>query len=238
MNWVIALSAAAVGYLLGSISFARIIMKRVAPDTELTGIDIEIPDADEAVHLEAVAGTAVSMKLGGKWGGLTGILDILKVLVPTVVFRFVFRDAPYYLLVAAMGMVGHNWPIYYRFKGGRGISPMTGGFLAVAPIGTIVTSIVGMFVGLALKMILLSFMLGPLLMIPWLSWRTRSIAHIGYAVFVNLLFAVAMIPDIQGILDRKRRGIAGDFTQAMELTPMSRGIKKMGVRLGMIKDDE
>jgi glycerol-3-phosphate acyltransferase PlsY len=133
--------------------------------------------------------------------------------------------------------VGHNWPIYYRFKGGRGLSPMYGGFLAVAPLGSIVTSLVGMFIGLALKQVLLSYMLGPWLMIPWVWWRTRDLAHVGYALFVNLLFMVAMIPDIRGILDRRRRGVSGDFAQAMEMTPMGRGIKKMGVRLGLMKDE-
>lgn len=222
---------------MGSVSFARIVMRLVAPDTELTGIELGSTKDGEKIHVSSFSGTAVSMKLGGKWGGFTGIMDILKVLIPGLVFRFAFRDAPYYLIVASMGMVGHNWPIYYRFKGGRGLSPMTGGFLAVAPIGTIVTSMIGVFLGLALKKVLLAYMLGPWLMIPWILLRYRDLAHVGYALLVNLLFTVAMIPDIRGIIDRRRRGVSGDYMQAMEMTPQGRGMKKIGIRLGLIKEN-
>jgi glycerol-3-phosphate acyltransferase PlsY len=222
---------------MGSISFARIIMRFVAPDMEMTGIELMSAKGKEKIHISSFSGTAVSMKLGGKWGGFTGILDILKVLLPALVFRFAFRGAPYYLIVASMGMVGHNWPVYYRFKGGRGLSPMTGGFLAVAPVGTIVTSMASLFLGFKLKRVLLSYMLGPWLMIPWIWLRFGDIAHVGYALLVNVLFGVAMIPDIRGMIDRRRRGVSGNYAQAMEMTPQGRSMKKLGIRLGMIKEN-
>jgi glycerol-3-phosphate acyltransferase PlsY len=236
MEWPIALLAAAAGYLLGAISWARIIIKLVKPDTVLSGIELPGTEPDETFQMDAVSATALSIKLGGKWGGFTGILDILKVLVPTLVFRLVFPDTPYYLITAAMGMVGHNWPIYYRFKGGRGISAMYGGFLVVAPLGSIITSFAGMFIGLALQQILLSFMLGPWLMIPWVWWRTRDLTHVGYIVLANLLFVLAMIPDIRSILKYRREGRAADLMEAMEMIPQTQGMKKMGIRLGLIKE--
>ena len=113
---------------------------------------------------------------------------------------------------------------------------MTGGLLAVAPIGTIVTSMASLLLGFALKKVLLSYMLGPWLMIPWVWLRFRSIAHVGYALLVNMLFTVAMIPDIRGMIDRRRRGVSGDYMQAMEMTPQGRGMKKLGIRLGLIKE--
>jgi glycerol-3-phosphate acyltransferase PlsY len=237
MNWMTALLAAAVGYLLGSVSFARIVMRLVAPDVALTGIELEAPATGEKIHVSAISGTAVSVKLGGKWGGITGILDILKVAVPTLAFRLIVRDAPYYLITATMGMVGHSWPLYHRFKGGRGISPMTGGFLVIAPLGTIVSSVVGLFAGLALRQVVLSYMLWPWFMIPWVWWRTRDAAHVGYAVAVNVLFLLALVPDLPGIVSRARRGANGDYMAAMEMTPQGRGIKRIGVRLGLIKED-
>ena len=233
----IALLAAVVGYLCGSISFARIIYYLVAPGEELTGMELDIEGSDEKVHVRAVSGTAVSVKLGGKWGGITALLDILKAAIPTLVFRLLYPGTPYYLLAATTALAGHNWPLYYRFKGGRGLSPLIGGFLVVDWLGTLITSTVGMFFGLVvLKRVLLSYMLGNWLMLPWLWFRTRDLAHVIYAIVVNLLFVLAMIPDIRGIIDRRKRGLEGDVGAAMELTPMGRGIKKMANRLGLMQD--
>jgi glycerol-3-phosphate acyltransferase PlsY len=232
-----ALLAAIVGYLFGSISFARIIVKLVAPDQEITGMELDVADSDETVTVSAVSGTAVSMKLGAKYGGLTAILDILKVLIPTLVIRFAFPGATYFLITAAMGLIGHNWPLYHRFKGGRGLSPIYGGLLAVDWLGSLLMSFVGMFLGLVvLKNVLVSYMAGMWLMIPWLWIRTRDLAYVAYAVFLNVMFAVAMIPEIRGIMDRKRRGVEGDFAAAMEATPMGRMIKQMANRVGLLKD--
>ena len=94
----IALLAAAVGYLFGSISFARIIVKLVAPDAEITGMEFDVAGTDEKVSVSAVSGTAVSMKLGAKHGGLTAILDILKVTIPTLVIRFAIPGTTYFLI--------------------------------------------------------------------------------------------------------------------------------------------
>jgi glycerol-3-phosphate acyltransferase PlsY len=233
----IALLAAVVGYLCGSISFARIIYRLVAPGEELTGMELDIEGSDEKVHVGAVSGTAVSVKLGGKWGGITALLDILKAAIPTLIFRLLYPGMPYYLLAATGALAGHNWPLYHRFKGGRGISPLLGGFLVVDWLGTLITSTVGMTFSLVvLKNVVLSYMLGNWLMIPWLWFRTRDLAHVIYAIVVNVLFVVAMIPDIRGIIDRRKRGIDGDVSVAMEMTPMGRGIKKIAQRLGMMRE--
>jgi glycerol-3-phosphate acyltransferase PlsY len=238
MNWDpwIALLAAAVGYLCGSISFARIIVRLVA-DQEITGMEFDIQGNEETVRVEAVSGTAVSVKLGGKWGGITALLDILKAALPTLAFRLLYPGTPYHLLTATTALAGHNWPLYHRFKGGRGLSPLIGGFLVVDWLGTLVTNVVGMVFGLVVvRNVLVSYMLGIWLMIPWLWFRTRDPAYVIYAVVVNLLFVAAMIPDIRGMIDRKQRGIELDMSASMDMLPMGRGIKKMANRLGLMRD--
>ena len=238
MDVRIALLAALVGYLLGSISFARVIMKLVAPEEDLTGMDLDT-GTTETFRVETVGGTAVSVKLGAKYGMLTALLDILKIVFPTLAFKLVYPGMPYYLITATTGLVGHNWPLYYRFKGGRGLSAMYGGFLVVDWIGTLVTAVVGMFLGLVVfRNVFLSYLLGPWLMVPWLWFRTRDPWHVAYAVLVNLLFVLAMIPEIRTMRDHKRRGIEGDMEASLDATPMGRGIKKMANRLGLLQDSQ
>jgi len=237
MNWQILLLAAIVGYLLGSISFARVINRLVAPEEEITGMELDTGSA-EKIRVEAVSGTSISMKLGAKYGGITAILDILKVAIPTLAFKLAYRDAPYFLATAAMGLIGHNWPLYHRFKGGRGLSAIYGGFLVVDWIGSLVTSFVGMFLGIVvLRNVFVSYLAGLWLMIPWIWFRTRDPAHLMYVIFVNVIFVLAMIPEIRNIRDRRRRGVQGDFAGAMEATPMARGIKKIANRFGLLQEE-
>lgn len=238
MNWLIALLAAVVGYLCGSISFARIVVGIAAPGEEITGMEFEDADSGETYHVAAVSGTAVSMKLGAKYGSLTGLLDMLKVTIPTLAFRFGFPEAPYFLLTAAMGLVGHNWPLYHRFKGGRGISPIYGGMLATDWVGSLVTAFGGMIVGLVvLRNLMLSFSAGLWLMIPWLWIRTHDLAHVAYAVFINVIYSVAMIPEFRRAIDYSRRGVQVDFSRSMESIPMARMLKKMVNRVGLFRDE-
>ena len=236
MDIQVALFAAVVGYLLGSISFARIVNRIVAPDEQITGIEVETR-SKEKFQVETVGGTSISMKLGAKYGGLTALLDMLKVAIPTLAFRFGYPGAPYFLITAAMGLLGHNWPIYHRFKGGRGLSAIYGGLLVIDFVGSLITSIVGMVLGVAvIKDVFTSYLAGLWLMIPWLWFRTHDLAHLAYIVFVNAIFLVAMIPEIRMMQDLKRRGMQDDMMTAMEATPMTRGIKKIAQRFGLYQD--
>lgn len=232
MEWQIVLLAGVIGYLTGSVSFARIVSRLADPDVEITGIELE------DMHVDAISGTAVSMKLGPRLGGLTAILDILKVAVPTLVFRLLYRGEPYFLVTAALGLVGHNWPLYYRFRGGRGLSAIYGGFLVIDWVGALVTSLVGMSLGMfVLQDVLVSYLAGLWLMIPWIWFRTHDFAYLAYVVFVNLVYFAAMTPEIRQVMELRRAGKASNASEAMEATPMGKMIKKMVSRFGLFEDE-
>jgi glycerol-3-phosphate acyltransferase PlsY len=185
------------------------------------------------VQLDAIAGTVVATKLGERYGCLSASLDMLKVAAPTLAFRLAHPDAPYFLIAAALGVVGRDRPLYYRFKGGRGLSAIYGGFLVIDPIGTLFTSLVALLVGLLMKNILVSYLAGTWLMIPWFWFRTADPAYLAYVVAVNIMFMLVLIPEISLMRDRQRRGVEVDFDAALEATPMGRGLKKLATRLGL-----
>jgi glycerol-3-phosphate acyltransferase PlsY len=237
MDLWIALLAGVGGYLLGSVSFARAIVKRVAPTQAIAGMDMAVPGANEVMHVGAISGTAVSMQLGSKWGGITALLDMTKVFVPTLALRLLYPGRAYALIAAGMGLIGHNWPVYHRFRGGRGLSAIYGGFLAIDPIGALVTSLVGMFGSLfILRNVVVSYLAGLWLMIPWIWFRTRDLGHLLYVIAANAIFVLALIPDIRRVLEYRRRGIKRDVAAEMDLIPMGRHIKKMALRLGLLRD--
>jgi glycerol-3-phosphate acyltransferase PlsY len=236
MDASIALFSVAVGYLTGSLSFARIVTRIAAPEIEITGIEYELSDRDETMHVEAIAGTAVEAQLGSKLGCLTGILDILKVLIPTLTFKLVYPESSYYLITAGMGLVGHNWPLYHRFKGGRGISAIYGGFFVLDSIGIIFTSILGMVLGLSvLRNVLVAYTAGVWLMIPWIWLRTHDPAQLAYVMFCNLILIIAMIPEIRSISAYLRSGGKMNYEASIQMTPMGRGITEFRNRLGQSK---
>ncbi len=62
------------------------------------------------------------------------ILDLLKGLVPALVFLWCTSYQPAQLILPATALVlGHNFPVWTRFKGGRGLSTAAGIMLAVNP---------------------------------------------------------------------------------------------------------
>ena len=93
--------------------------------------------------------------------------------------------------------------------------------------------------GMALKSVLLAYTGGTWLMIVWLWIRTRGDpAYVIYAIAANLIMALAMIPDVRNIIDRRRRGVSGSYAGAMEVTPMGRGITKLARRLGLMQEKD
>jgi len=129
--WDILLILAA--YLLGSVPFAYLVTKAVR------GIDIR------EVGSGNVGATNVGRALGRKWGILVFALDVLKGFLPTLAALLlhgcVIGQVKLPLGVALTGfaaVAGHNWPIFLKFKGGKGMATSCGVFLAVFPPGLLI----------------------------------------------------------------------------------------------------
>ncbi|MCK7490027.1 MAG: glycerol-3-phosphate acyltransferase [Anaerotruncus sp.] len=169
MDPLIALAAAFGGYLVGAVSMARIVTRLVAPSTKITDrFEVGLEGSDKTLVLGTVSASWVSHHVGSKWGFLTYVLDMLKIVVPAVVLRKIWPAEPYFLVAAAAGVAGHIWPAYHKFKGGRGISAIYGGFIVIDWIGMLVCSVGGMLLGLVvLRDVLAAYMAGVLLLIPW-----------------------------------------------------------------------
>lgn len=200
---VILLGAGA--YLIGAVSFARIVAGRVIPDADISSTTMELVGG-ATIEYGGVSATAVGARTGPKWGIVVGVLDMLKAFLPVLAVRLIWPDENYHLVVAVMVIVGHNWPIYYRFHGGRGQSPLYGGLAAVDWVAIPVTTIVGMFIGLVvLRDMFFAYTLGQFLLIPWFMWQGTT-AEVVYAVAINLIFIVATIPEAGSYFEKRKAG--------------------------------
>lgn len=116
------LSLLFIAYLVGSIPFGLLISQAVGR------VDIR-------QHGSGNIGTANVLRIMGKGAAaLTLIGDLLKGFLPVLAARLLGGSE---LLLAGVGMaavVGHNWSIYLRFTGGKGVATSFGALLAMTPL--------------------------------------------------------------------------------------------------------
>jgi glycerol-3-phosphate acyltransferase PlsY len=232
----VAFVAAAVGYFIGAFSSTRLMAGIVAPGTDLSRTTYVAKGGKQTMEVTSVNATALALRAGPKVGLITGLLDMLKVFVPTLAFRLLYHQEPYFLIVALAGMAGHVWPVYYRFKGGRGISAVYGGLLAIDPLGAVVTSVIGPMLGMLIRDAYTTYVGGMLLLIPWFWFRTHDLRYVAYAVALNVIFLLASLPEIRDYLRIRQEGFeAPPYEEMLQTTPMGQGLYKMGVHLHLIK---
>lgn len=223
-------------YLIASISGARLmtaLFARGTPVPEETELRLE--GSDKVLVMKSVSATSVSANVGPRYGFMTYLFDMLKVFIPVFLLRTLQPGTEYYLVAATTGVVGHIWPLYHGFKGGRGISAIYGGVFAINWPGVLVTAFAGMILGFAvLKDLYITYMAGLWFLIPWLWWRTRDPYVVLYAVVVNVLFFISSVPEARAWYRIKKEPVWNDPTEAWKISAMGRGIIKMGARLGFI----
>jgi len=240
MDPIVLLVAVVVSYFIGSISFGRLIMRFVKPKEVLDDVELKFDGMEEGIKLSSVGGNTVSMKLGARGGCAVGLLDILKAFIPTLIFRLLYPDQPYFLFAGLAAFIGHNWPIYYRFKGGRGISPFYGGLFAIDPLGAVVVAVTSLVLGtFIMKDMLVAYTGGVVLIIFWFLGTKFSdpmfVYYMGYAISINILFIVAMLPEIRQIIALRKKYGKGDVGTSMEAFPMGQHMLKLMKKFGLEK---
>jgi len=134
------------------------------------------------------------------------------------------------LIAAVGGVLGHIWPIYYRFHGGSGFSAIMGGLLVIDWLAVLVSPIAGLLIGMLIFRNMIVATLSWLwLLIPWFWWRfDGDPIYISYTVVVNLLFVLAMIPEYRTAMKYKQEGKYIEYgLGALKANPMGRGMLKM-----------
>ncbi len=126
MIWWQVLLVVLISYMVGNISFSRILARTKKKDITKLG-----------------SGNAGSTNVLRNFGLLMGVinlvLDILKGFLPAFLSYIIFGHDLIYLYIAGISvMVGHIYPVVYLFKGGKGIASMLGVFLAADPIATLI----------------------------------------------------------------------------------------------------
>jgi len=156
MNFVILIIAS---YLLGSVSFAALIAKVHGKELR------EIGSGN-------VGATNLSRAVGKKWGYFCFCLDVLKGFLPMFVGGRIISTPPsvlelfLWLVVGIAAILGHIFPVYLKFKGGKGVATSFGIALGLWPYYTIcagVTFLVWIIVVLKWRYISLGSIVGSII---------------------------------------------------------------------------
>lgn len=118
MNYVI---IAIIAYLLGSISFGMIVAKLAGG-----------PNLRE-VGSKNTGATNVLRVMGVKVGLTVFVLDILKALIACIIGR-VWMGLNGAMIAGLAVVLGHNWPCFFQFKGGKGVASTLAVMLMTFPI--------------------------------------------------------------------------------------------------------
>lgn len=183
-----------VAYLSGSIPFGLILGK-------MKGIDIR-------QYGSGNIGTSNVARILGKKAAIATLLgDGLKGLLPVLLARMVIGNENMWPLIATglAAVIGHNWPIWLRFKGGKGVTTTYGAFLGITWLPALVTILVWVLVSkLTHKASLAALISSPCApLFAWLAGmilRTPALPALVFGLIACALIYIRHIANIQRLL--------------------------------------
>ena len=111
------LLSALIGYLVGTVNPAYILGK-------LKGVDVRKKGSKNAGASNAL------ILLGKTMGAICAVFDIAKAALVVFLMSVLFPEAQTFAITAAFCIIGHLFPFYMGFKGGKGLACLAGSFLA------------------------------------------------------------------------------------------------------------
>ncbi len=178
-------------YLIGAVPFGLLLSRS-------SGIDIRTQGSCN------IGATNVARLLGKKMGILTLLLDVAKGFFPMFVTALIIGHGPARnLLIALSGaatVLGHMYPVYLGFKGGKGVATGLGVFLYLAPL-SVLFSLLLFIVAVALSgFVSLGSLLASAAIPLWLFLLGEATWKILLSIFIGCMIWFKHIPNIKRLL--------------------------------------
>ena len=187
-----------IGYLLGSIPSAYIVTRLV------TGKDVR--------HLGGgnVGGLNVFREVG-PWPALVvGIADVGKGVAAAAIAYWLLAVPPLFVLLAGLSaVIGHNWMVFLKFSGGKGMGPAIGALAMTIPLyghwqGLLIFFGIILIPFIITRNVALSMGIG-LVALPFITWLSMH-SGIGtiVAVILGLVVAIKFTPTARRALTKSK----------------------------------
>lgn len=185
MKWVL---MAAIGYLMGSVSFGILISRQTA------NLDIR------TVGSGGTGMTNVLRTLGKRMAAWVFAGDCLKGFVPALLGLYLGGEA-----LGAVGglaaVVGHSYPLYFGFKGGRGVATACGVMLALSPMVAVLALAVFWVVFLIGRWVSLASIVGAVCAVVLAAVTRRPVSILIMTAVCAVIIVYRHIPNIKRLLN-------------------------------------
>ena len=145
---------------------------------------------------------------GMKWGVIVGLCDILKACIPILVAKFFFSEYVYLqYVVATCVILGHIYPFYLKFKGGKGFATFFGSILGIHWLAFIVIGIIFLVVVfLSDKIVIGTFT--TITLFPIYVWLVdKNIWFVAIILVATLVIYCKHIDNIKRLINGEEFGI-------------------------------
>jgi acyl phosphate:glycerol-3-phosphate acyltransferase len=227
------------GYLIGSIPFGVIVGRRLAK-------------VDVRKYGSGKIGTTNVLRVAGKKAAaLVFILDMSKGAMAVVLAWLLFRGSyradvgtiAWYMLksvtaVAALASIaGHIWPVFLKFKGGRGVATFYGGMFALCPPVAFFSGQVFLLGASATRFVSLASIAGaiasyailiPLTLISGFPWESLLYASVG-----SIAIIIMHRDNISRLIQGKERRLGEPGEDHGQTQPAQPAPVRAGVRVGL-----
>jgi len=198
-----------IGYLLGSIPFGLLISKRSGK------VDVRQYGSGK------IGATNVLRAAGRKAAALVVVLDVSKgalavVLAGLIVSRSYLVVGDFGLgalvaqvLAALAAMAGHNWSVFLKFQGGRGVATFFGGLIALCPVAAIFGGQIFVIGAGLTKFASLGSIAGAVgtyaILVPLTIMNGFPIEYLAYALIGTIIIIVMHRGNIRRLISGKER---------------------------------
>jgi glycerol-3-phosphate acyltransferase PlsY len=166
-----------VGYLAGSVPFAYLLARRA-------GIDVRIAGSGNvgAANVLRTTGTGRAIAV------MT--LDVGKGVLAVAIASLANSGATLTALAAAAAVVGHVYPVWLRFRGGKGVAVAAGVFAVLTPLATLAASLLFLVIVWTTRYISLGSIAATVALpsVAWLTGEPVAVVVVAAATGVLILF--------------------------------------------------
>ena len=188
-----------IAYMVGSIPFGLLAGKLVAK--------VDIRDYGSG----KIGMTNVLRTAGVTAAAVVLLLDMGKAVSVVVAARLLFDTTGVEAAAALAVIIGHNWPVFIGFRGGRGTASGWGGLLILSPIAGLIATVVGIsLVGVTRYMSLGSITaaaLGSAVLVVLAMIGQEPLVYSWYGIIGGTLIVVRHRDNIQRLLNGTERKI-------------------------------
>lgn len=203
-NYFIYILFTLISYCIGSISTSLILSKCKKKDLRAAGS-------------KNLGASNTTLLMGWKYGVIVGLCDILKGTLVVLLAKWIFPDYTYLpFLAGTAAVLGHIYPFYLKFKGGKGFATYVGiilgldwRFFLIIGVSIILITLIFDYIALATLVTMISF---PI----WLFF----ISHVDWAFLLPTLVSVIIIikhlENVKRMITREELGLRATFKKKKE----------------------